>query len=610
MTEYCYQWYVCDPNDPSKGILMVFPEPEDPFSYQMDDPGDPTTYVGPRPVVGETVRVTGMLATPSGHERRIRVDTTLPYKEDVYYDYGNIGGLPVMPSGITIPEFMHASISSHPSWGRYAMVMGVTVVKNFPGGEPFGTGLGDPVPYAVIADMSGNLAELTIETPLTTGISSWPEPGAIYTFQGPIGRRARYGNGCIRVRGASDIMFMEPAGPRGDAIASVRDRVDGSYVNVEGVVTCVLATCFYIESADRSSGIRVNADVNYYVKRGDIAQVQGILGVTDGERAISPSMPVIVHGSTTIPRVIGMRNRDLGGGDASPDNLGVTDGRGALNVGLLVKTTGTVSYSGTGYFYLHDGSNGSEGPLDDGSHNLGVRITTNTVVPVGTRVEVTGISSTDTYNVPGHNIPTIMPRDVTDIVLNPTQSTIASPVGTITSGWNLFALPAMPSVPNPETVISGMPIDGLLYRWEATTGGLIIYDSWTPEVYGGLLLGDGHWLQTAAAGTISYTGRYQPDDQWISLPKAGWALIGQPFNSSTDWAEVMVHNGKSILSVYDASHVESWMESSGYWWDSATQGLRDFGLPDDFFVDATLEPWHGYWVQSYVDNLSLLVPAN
>jgi len=609
LTSYCYQWYVCDPNDASKGILMMFPEPPDPFSYQMDDPEE-LNYIGPRPRVGNTVRVTGMLATPGGHERRVRVDTTIPSASDVYYNYGNIGGLPSSPLGITIPEFMHGNISAHPSWGRYSMVMGVMVLKNFPGGEPYGTSLGDPVPYAVIADMSGNMAEVAIETPLTTGLSAWPEPGATYTFQGPIGRRARYGNGCIRIRNASDMMLGDPAGPRGEPIATVRDMPDGSYVNVEGIVTGIWATCFFIESADRSSGIRVNSDVQYYVKRGDIAQVQGILGITDGERAINPSMPVVVHGSTTVPGALGLSNRDLGGGDASPDNPGVTDGRGALNVGMLVKTTGIVTHSGTGFFYVHDGSNDADGPYDDGSGHGGVRITTNTVVGVDEWVEVTGLSSADTYNVPGRIIPTIMPRDINDIVRDPWPSQITSPQGAISASWNLFGIPAIPLDPDPASVLSGFSIDGALYRWETANGSLMIYDLWSPEMYGGLVLGDGHWLQTGAGATVSYEGRYQPEDQWITLPAAGWALIGQPFNHNTEWADVRVHNGKSVLSMYDASRTEGWINSMGYWWDSSNQSLCDLGLPEDYVNDNTLQPWHGYWVQYYADNLALIIPAN
>lgn len=609
MTSYCYQWYLCDPDDPNNGILMLFPVPPDPFSAQMDDPSNPGTYVGPRPVVGDTVMATGMLATPGGHERRVRIDTTLPYKEDIYQNYGNIGGLPVVPIGLTIPEFMHENISTHPSWGKYAMVMSVMVVKNVPDGEP--SDLGDPVPYAVIADVSsGNLAELVIETPLTLGVGTWPTPGASYTFQGPIGRRNRYGNGCIRIRGESDIMLSEIPPPRGSPVGTVRDLPDGSFVNIEGIVTGVWATTFYIESADRSSGIRVNADVGYYVQRGDIAQVQGVLGITDGERAINPTMPVLVHGTAPVPGVLGLRNRDLGGAGTGPDNPGVTDGRGALNVGLLVKVTGTVTRADIGYFYIHDGSNRTDQPLDDGSGYYGVRITSNAGATVGERIEVTGVSTTDTWNVPGRNIPTIMPRDDDDIVRNPALSAVSSPPGTVVAGWNLLAVPGIPGDPDPEQVFSGISVDARLYRWEAATASLIVYDMWMPQTYGGVLIGDGAWLDTDSPATISYQGRLQPDDQWITLPLTGWTLIGQPFDHNTYWSDVKVHNGKSVATMEDACRIEGWMQSMGYWWENSTQSLSDIGLPDDWPSSEILLAWHGYWVQSNVDNLSLIIPAS
>jgi len=48
----------------------------------------------------------------------------------------------------------------------------------------------------------------------------------------------------------------------------------------------------------------------------------------------------------------------------------------------------------------------------------------------------------------------------------------------------------------------------------------------------------------------------------------------------------------------------------GYWWDSSNQSLCDLGLPEDYVNDNTLQPWHGYWVQYYADNLALIIPAN
>jgi hypothetical protein len=33
--------------------------------------------------------------------------------------------------------------------------------------------------------------------------------------------------------------------------------------------------------------------------------------------------------------------------------------------------------------------------------------------------------------------------------------------------------------------------------------------------------------------------------------------------------------------------------------------MLDFGLPDDFPTTTELRTWHGHWVQSFVNNLSL-----
>jgi hypothetical protein len=33
--------------------------------------------------------------------------------------------------------------------------------------------------------------------------------------------------------------------------------------------------------------------------------------------------------------------------------------------------------------------------------------------------------------------------------------------------------------------------------------------------------------------------------------------------------------------------------------------MVDFGLPEDFPTGTALYPWHGHWIQSFVNNLSL-----
>jgi hypothetical protein len=287
----------------------------------------------------------------------------------------------------------------------------------------------------------------------------------------------------------------------------------------------------------------------------------------------------------------------------------VTDGRGALNVGLLVKVDGEVTYAGTGFFYVWDGSNRETTPIDDGSGHYGIRITSNHVATAGDRKEITGISTTDTYNVPGRNIPTIMPRDNNDIVTNPAPTTVPSPDGAFMTGWCISTLPAIPADPDPPQVFGAIPVSGMLFRWEALRSSFVMYDEWSPGSYGGMLLGDGFWLWTDSPATVSYQGRYQSEDQWVTLPVADWTIIGQTFDHDTLWSDVKVHNGKELVSMEEACRNRYWLQSVAWWWDNTCQGLRTLGLPDDFPSSEQLKKWHGYWVWSEIDDLSLLIPA-
>lgn len=191
-------------------------------------------------------------------------------------------------------------------------------------------------------------------------------------------------------------------------------------------------------------------------------------------------------------------------------------------------------------------------------------------------------------------------------------TTITSPVGTVNPGWNLMTIPGIPIDPAVASVLPPIPLDGNLYRWDAATQGLKMYDSWNPEDYGAMLLTDGFWLVTDSAQTISYAGLDDNNtmDVWISLPKAGWAMIGNPFNRDYTWADAKVVDGNVTISLLQAAKTEGWLESYGYWWDSSTQSLCDFGIPEDFMSTDILLPWHGYWVQSYVDKIALILESS
>lgn len=191
-------------------------------------------------------------------------------------------------------------------------------------------------------------------------------------------------------------------------------------------------------------------------------------------------------------------------------------------------------------------------------------------------------------------------------------TTITSPPGAVVPGWNLVAVPGIPVNPAPESVFTGQDIDGRLTRWDAAVQGTFTYDMWSPEMFGNILLGDGYWLDATSEGPVSFSGLDDNNsmDVWVSLPKAGWSLIGNPFNAEFNWANAKVVDGNVTISLQEAAKTEGWLNSQGLWWDNTVQGLCDIGIPDDFPQYETMLPWHGYWIESFVDKIALIFEAS
>lgn len=178
-------------------------------------------------------------------------------------------------------------------------------------------------------------------------------------------------------------------------IVGARQSPDGSAAVIAGaVVTRAYAAFFYIESPDRTAGIRVEMN-NHSLQAGDLANVAGLVRTNaDGERYIAAASAVAAgQGSVD---TLGMPNRALGGGDwaynafTGAGQQGVAGGSGLNNIGLLVRTWGVVTHSEPGLFYIDDGSG-----LTDGSGHTGVRVDAQGLVPPvpGSYVSVTGASS-------------------------------------------------------------------------------------------------------------------------------------------------------------------------------------------------------------------------
>jgi hypothetical protein len=390
----------------------------------------------------------------------------------------------------------------------------------------------------------------------------------------------------------------------------------------------------WLEAADRSIGIRVRKNYSW-VALGDNVQVVGNLDLYDGEMTIVPSMASLVLSSGNAqPAALDMRSREIGG-VASGTTPGVDTGRGPLNVGLKVHFLGLVTaidpaVPGKAWYYLWDGANRSDLPTSDGSGNIGIHIEAappSGVLPWTNWVEVTGMVGTDSNFVAGAIIPTILPITHTKVTA---FDTITAAAGTaLTTGWNLMSIPVAPAADSdgdefstkawePYQVLGPThdpaEIDGRMYRWENCSGGLYMWDFWseygTHGPFGGAIPGDGAWLLLDNDWAVSYSGKNSTLDQWIGICSSGWAMIGHPKDHNTYLADVKVHDGSAVYSMYDAVLTNGWIDCAGYWWDNQSQGLMDVGIPDCWGSTDTLMPYHGYWMLAYQGDLALIVPES
>ncbi len=135
-------------------------------------------------------------------------------------------------------------------------------------------------------------------------------------------------------------------GPAVNAITlkQLKTVPDDTAVYVVGqVVSAVFDGFFYIEDADRSSGIKV-AGTFAGIAPGNTVNIRGVVATLDGERVITATS-IVASGLADAPAPLGTNNRALGSG-LSP-------------VGLYVTVWGRVDAPGGNPLTISDGSGGS-----------------------------------------------------------------------------------------------------------------------------------------------------------------------------------------------------------------------------------------------------------
>lgn len=660
-TDYTWmnQWYMCD-EDNAAGRLFLLQRTGFPttYVYTWDDPlaaeppefpWDPpgrSWYIGKRAALGDRVCVTGKLETKSGYESYVKVTSawfdTKPFVEAyMNVSSGNTVPAPVVTS---VADFKRVAVGYDEGWGTLAKVENVyPVLWQGDAKQTFdATFPADRVPYHVIFDSAGNWTLAAWDD----GVYAWrpgnPFPAAkldlldVYNITGINSRRARYGESAIRPRPdqASDIQKVtDTPGAAENTIANVRGMASGE-VNVRGIVTFKGADFLYVESPNRTSGVRVNwpSAKMWYLAAGDDVQVIGNVSVAAGEKVITASKIGVNSKGNALPAAFGMRTKDVGGKAYGVNDPGVTGGRGALNVGLLVEVTGLVTARNEteGWFYVWDGANAVTSPVNDGSGNYGVRVNhAAAVTPWTDFVKVTGVAGVNDSAVGGRVIPQILPTVTPEVIS--AFTTVDAPSNAVMARRNQVGIPYIPAAtgigtsdpyagPRPwdPDMIFQKSMDDLeqrLTRLEASTQSAIPYDPLDEEErtgpFGGLILGDGYIVNPGLTGwAFSFSGLAPDKDQWIGIPRAGDMLVGHPQIHSTMFGNIMLHDGKQILSVTDASveYGAGWIGITATGFNAASQSAFLVSIEDELPDSETFDPWSAYWLKVYQDGKSLIIP--
>jgi hypothetical protein len=88
----------------------------------------------------------------------------------------------------------------------------------------------------------------------------------------------------------------------------------------------------------------------------------------------------------------------------------------------------------------------------------------------------------------------------------------------------------------------------------------------------------------------------------VTLGLAGWQQISTP-RWPIAWASLSFDDGtntKTFAEAIDANWINPW----AFWYDPATE---EYQLAD---MGSALDPWKAYWIQTYVDNLEMILPLD
>jgi hypothetical protein len=185
--------------------------------------------------------------------------------------------------------------------------------------------------------------------------------------------------------------------------------------------------------------------------------------------------------------------------------------------------------------------------------------------------------------------------------------TMTSP--SLTLGWHLVGLPALPVASDPYATFDPIPIAYRLFGYDPALRTYVMADPLHPDLLPAVISGEGYWLSVEDPASISYLGA-----PWavgavapFSLGPRGWHLIGNPHAERVPLTSCVIGNGTTELPLGDAV-AAGWIALPMFGWDPVSVGYQTVGLlGPPVEADTALTAWRGYWFCTDLDDLRLVV---
>lgn len=179
--------------------------------------------------------------------------------------------------------------------------------------------------------------------------------------------------------------------------------------------------------------------------------------------------------------------------------------------------------------------------------------------------------------------------------------------------WHMMTIPCQPVDPRPRSVFreastgAPVPIDDDLHRYDHSGQRYVTYRDAALTEFGSITPGDGYWLWVFGHTSIGCAVICGGGGAQAHYPTSGWHLTGSGVLGDVPVADTLWWLGSTGPRLF-ADAANTWVQDPLCTYSCALGRYQSVGLlPTD--EDHYLRAFRGYWLYTFVDDVTVEVPA-